>query len=63
LDLSQTYGSFGFAADAGESGGAAWGAAGAIIFFGGGEVVAGGSAGIAGACGIGWARLLASSAQ
>jgi hypothetical protein len=46
LDLSQTYGSFGFAAGAGENGGAA-------VFFGGGEVVAGGSAGIAGACSTG----------
>ena len=53
LDLSQTYGSFSFAAGAGESGGAAWGAAGATIFFGGSEVVVGGSAGIAGACCIG----------
>ena len=52
LDLSQTYGSFGFAAGAGASGGAAWGAAGATVFFGGGEV-AGGSAGIAGACSTG----------
>src|ERR1035441_6654514 len=48
LDSSQTYASFGFTAGAGESGSAAWDAAGATIFFGGSA-----GAGIAGACCIG----------
>src|ERR1019366_4477310 len=52
LDSSQTYASLGFAVGADASGGAAWGAAGATLFFGGGKVAVGG-AGIAGACSTG----------